>query len=90
MAAESNLENTVIGLIHDKRGRTRKVRWIGRRGAPDRLVWIPGWPWPELWEFKAPGEPLKDHQKREHAKLRKIGIICRKIDNEAVARRYLK
>lgn len=90
MAAESNLEDEVIDLVHDKRGRTRKVKWIGRRGAPDRLIWIPGWRWPELWELKAPGKPLEAHQGREHRKLTHMGITCRKIDNIQAAKRYLK
>lgn len=90
MAAESNLETDVIDLIHECRGSTRKVKWIGRRGAPDRLVWIPGWKFPQLWELKAPGEDLEAHQKREHRKLTHMGITCRKIDNIQIAKRYLK
>ena len=88
MAAEANLETFICGEIKTRKGRTRKVKWIGRRGAPDRLVWLPGWKWPELWELKAPGKPLQEHQKREHRKLKKMGIVCRKIDSREQALRY--
>lgn len=59
----------------------RKVRWIGRRGAPDRLVmhrsltvWI---------EYKAPGELPEPHQYREHDRMRKAGQIVVVIDSLA-------
>ena len=90
MAAESNLESRVVGLIKGRKGHTRKVKWIGRRGAPDRLVWIPKWRRPELWELKAPGEPLKPHQAREHQRLKRMGITCRKIDSYDQARGLLE
>ena len=82
MAAEADLEAFAIKHIRLRRGHTRKVKWIGRRGAPDRLVWCKGWLWPELWELKSPGKPLKKHQEREHARLINMGIVCRKIDSE--------
>lgn len=81
MAAEANLEEWTVGQVLARRGKSRKVKWIGRRGAPDRLIWLPSWVWPELWEMKAPGKKLQAHQKREHKKLEAMGIKCRKIDN---------
>lgn len=89
MAAEANLEDWVVAQIKARNGGTRKVKWIARRGAPDRLVWIPMWPYPELWELKAPGKPLQAHQKREHKKLQRMGFICRKIDNREQAKLIL-
>jgi hypothetical protein len=80
MAEEADLEVWAIKQIKLKKGVTRKVKWICRRGAPDRLVWVPGWLWPELWELKAPGKKLEAHQKREHIKLQRMGVTCRKVD----------
>jgi hypothetical protein len=44
----------------------RKVSWIGRRSAPDRLIGG------VFVEFKAPGEKPKAHQLREHKRLRRF------------------
>lgn len=90
MAAEANLEEWTVKQIAAKNGRTRKVKWIGRRGAPDRLVWIRGWRWPELWEMKAPGKPLEAHQAREHKRLKHMGITCRKIDTREQVLKWLQ
>lgn len=89
MAAESKLERWAVQQITRVNGRTRKVKWIGRRGAPDRLVWIPQWEFPELWEFKAPGAPLEDYQEREHKRLNRMGFVCRKIDTQEEVYRHL-
>ena len=35
---EATVEAYLIKKVHDLGGQIRKVRWIGRRGAPDRLV----------------------------------------------------
>lgn len=66
--------------IKEKKGETRKVRWLDRRGAPDRLAWIPGWRWPKMPELKRPGKDLEEHQKREHKRLRRMGIECCKLN----------
>jgi hypothetical protein len=53
-------------------GETRKVIWVGRRGAPDRRVFLPrgrgAWV-----ETKRPKKGAEAHQLREHARLRKYG-----------------
>lgn len=45
---ESEIENYLVERVKALDGEVRKVKWIGRRGAPDRLVMLP-----ERW-FKAP------------------------------------
>lgn len=63
----------------------RKVQFIGRRGAPDRLFMRRGPSGPELIfiEFKRPGDGvLSEHQKRELRLLHDIGIEAHVIDNE--------
>jgi hypothetical protein len=53
--------------VKDHGGEVRKVRWIGRAGAPDRLALLPGAAW---WvELKRPGEKPTDAQLREHSRL---------------------
>lgn len=86
---ESDIETYLIKRIKHFKGETRKVKWINRRGAPDRLLWIPGWVMPVLFELKAPGKPLQDHQRREQRRLRKMGIKCYKIDSPYDVDRFL-
>ena len=90
MAAESKLETYLKERVAELKGETRKVKWIGRRGAPDRLVWIPGWLWPRFPEMKSPGKPLEDHQVREHKRLRKMGVQCYKLDSIEDIERFLR
>jgi hypothetical protein len=58
--------------VREKGGQTRKVKWVGRHGAPDRLVLLPGWHF--LAELKRPGKDAEDHQYREHMLLRAAGF----------------
>jgi hypothetical protein len=53
-------------------GKYRKVRWIGRRGAPDDLVMFPRVAC--LVETKRPGEKARFNQVREHEALRWAGL----------------
>jgi streptogramin lyase len=60
-------------------GEVRKVRWIGRRGAPDRLVMTPTL---TVWvELKAPGKTPEPHQLREHDRMRRLGHRVEVIDS---------
>lgn len=66
----------------------RKVQWVGRRSAPDRLfarkdrgqVYI---------EFKAPGKTATLAQQQEHDRMRKAGIEVHTCDNIDDAMRLL-
>lgn len=53
-------------------GDVRKVRWLGRRGAPDRLVLLQGLHF--YVELKRPGEAVTVQQQREHVRLRRAGL----------------
>lgn len=56
----------------------------GRRGVPDRLIVFPFCP-PYMVETKAPDKDAEDHQKREHARLRKRQMAVFVVDtNEKV------
>lgn len=79
MTRESEIENYLVERVRDLGGETRKVRWIGRNGAPDRLVMLPG---TSFWvELKAPGEKVKPHQAREHERMRKYGQRVDVVDS---------
>lgn len=57
----------------------RKLKWIGRDGAPDHFFAKEGRI--VLVEFKRPGERPQPHQAREHRKLRQQGVETLVIDN---------
>lgn len=68
-AVEAHLTRRVRALGGD----TRKLVFPGRRGAPDRLVLLPGYH--ALVELKRPrGGVLAEHQAREHERLRAAGF----------------
>ena len=76
---ESYIENHLTRCVHAAGGEVRKVQWVGRRGAPDRLVMLPH---RVVWvELKAPGKKAKPHQAREHARLRRYGLDVVVIDS---------
>lgn len=87
---ESQIEKYLVDRVIELKGEIRKVKWINRRGAPDRLAWIPGWKFPKMPELKAPGKPLEEHQKREHKRLKKMGVKCVKLDSYEDVDRFLK
>lgn len=77
---ESTIENYLVERVKALGGEVRKVQWLGRRGAPDRLVMLApdGCIWVEL---KAPGEKAKPHQKREHDRMRRMGQRVEVVDS---------
>lgn len=84
---ESEIEAHLVRRVKGAFGMVRKVAWIGVRGAPDRLVLLPGvgdLPAQQIWvELKAPGKVAEPHQKREHARLRHFGLRVVVIDSKA-------
>ena len=85
---ESAIEKHLVKRVEELGGEVRKVKWIGRRGAPDRLVMLPAeyqWnvPLPQtIWvELKAPGEVPEPHQAREHKRMRAMGQHVVVIDS---------
>lgn len=68
---ESKIEAHLVKQVKTMGGECRKVRWVNRKGAPDRLVMLPG---VLLWvELKATGEKAEPHQVREHERMRAMG-----------------
>ena len=70
-------ENTVEGYfdvrVRASGGDVRKVQWIGRNGAPDKLA---GWPSGAhgFVELKRPHGRAEAHQAREHTAWRAMGL----------------
>lgn len=83
---ESEIEAHLVKRVRELGGEVRKVKWIGRAGAPDRLVMLKEQVLPTIWvELKAPGEKAKPHQAREHARMRAMGQTVIVLDSiEAV------
>ena len=79
---ESEIEAYLKRRVRDVGGDVRKVMWIGRRGAPDRLVMLPGRSAVYV-ELKAPGKTVTIAQTREHNRLRAFGQQVEVIDSLA-------
>lgn len=92
---ERVIEAYLVKRVREHGGEVRKVQWIGRRGAPDRLVMLPArrltnslecaWCNPNgvaIWvELKATGVKPEPHQVREHERMRKMGQRIEVIDS---------
>lgn len=79
---ERDIERHLVKRVKELGGEVRKVQWIGRRGAPDRLVMLPStynepglyFQRQPIWvELKAPGKKAEPHQVREHERMRAMG-----------------
>ena len=85
MMRESQIEAYLVKRVKALGGEVRKVQWIGRRGAPDRLVMLPYEKVifnTAIWvELKAPGVKPETHQLREHKRMRDMGQRVVVIDS---------
>lgn len=85
---EAGIENPVVKRAQRAGYFVRKVQWVGRVGAPDRLfarkdrgqVYI---------EFKKPGGEARRSQREEHRRMREAGIEVHVCDNVHDALRIL-
>lgn len=74
---ERDIERALVKAVKKAGGSTTKVMWIGRRGAPDRLVMLPG---RNLFvELKAPGGRISRLQDLEHRRMRAAGFDVRVV-----------
>jgi hypothetical protein len=80
---ESIIEAYLVARVKAMGGEVRKVQWIGRRGAPDRLVMLPMRVCDSaIWvELKATGVPAEGYQVREHNRMRAMGQRVEVIDS---------
>lgn len=92
---ERDIERYLVKRVKTLCGEVRKVQWVGRAGAPDRVVMFPPWRYGNqvprgvaqtTWvELKAPGVKPEAHQLREHERMRAMGQRVVVIDSfEAV------
>jgi hypothetical protein len=82
---ERDIEDYLVKRVKAMGGEVRKVQWIGRNGAPDRLVMLPlssGFVfsnpiWVELKNPKTivtfPADARERAQHREHERMRALG-----------------
>ena len=75
---ESQIEDYLVLRVKAMGGTVRKVKWIGRRNAPDRLVMLPSRTiWVELKNPKTiltfPADFRERAQAREHQTMRDMG-----------------
>lgn len=93
---EREIEAYLVKRVKELGGECRKVQWVGRHGAPDRLVMLPPRVRPDwcsrsfadghtpstIWvELKAPGEKAQPSQVREHERMRAMGQRVEVIDS---------
>jgi hypothetical protein len=85
---ERDIEDYLTKRVKAMGGEVRKVQWIGRNSAPDRLVMLPVWEpspgnryartfWVELKNPKTvvtfPADARERAQHREHERMRALG-----------------
>lgn len=76
---ESDVVKHLKKVVAEMRGTTRKVKWEGRKHAPDLLILLP---LTSCWvETKATGEKARLGQLREHARLRASGMKVFVLDS---------
>lgn len=79
---ERDIEKAFTAQVKAAGGEIRKLKWLGRKGAPDRVLMINSHVW---WiEFKAPGKKPSAQQRSEHRRMRKMGMRVLVIDHFVV------
>lgn len=78
---ESTVENNLVKKVKAAGGTAYKFTSPGRKAVPDRLVLLPGGR-VVFVECKAPGEPPRADQVREHNRLRALGFKVVVLDSK--------
>ena len=76
---ESEVEDYLVKCVKKLGGEVRKVKWIGRRGAPDRVVMVCGLNF--FVELKAPGKKPNEQQQREIESLKSRDVAVYVVDS---------
>jgi hypothetical protein len=86
---ETPIEDYLVEQVKLAGGQTRKVQWIGRLGAPDRLVW---WRFPNVAfvELKSGRGRYEHSQEREFARLRADGWPVHTLRSKADVDLFIK
>jgi len=75
---ERDIETYLKKAVEAAGGENRRVKWLGRNGAPDDVVFLNG---VHFVECKATGKIPEPHQAREHNRMRKHGIAVWILDS---------
>lgn len=96
---EGKVEDYFVEQCEANGALVRKLAYVGRRGAPDRMVVWKSTFDPDTWdgrdfrvdfvELKAPGQKADDHQAREHERLRALGCNVFLVDSKEAVDRYI-
>ena len=70
---ESSVEKYFVALAVKYGWAVRKLQWVNRAGAPDRII-LKHYQRLVFVELKAPRGVLAPHQEREHERLRAMGF----------------
>lgn len=89
---ERDIEKHFNNCVKKRGGEVRKVKWLSRAHAPDRLALlpVPGQGRHFFAELKAPGEEPNDGQLREHKRMRAAGIEVRVFDTISGIDRFFR
>ena len=79
MRIEDTIERSVVGIAEKHGWESRKLGWIGRKGAPDRIFMRKGRA--VFIEFKDPEGELAEIQAREIKRMRSAGLEVWIVDN---------
>jgi hypothetical protein len=80
MTRESDIEKYLVSRAQALGAEVRKLRWIGQRGAPDRIIMSPALG-VLFVDVKAPEQHLRPNQRREIHKLREAGQRVEVVDS---------
>lgn len=84
---ESDIEGYLVKCVGEAGGYVRKIKYIGHRGAPDRLVLLQGFSC--FVELKAPNKKPYAHQVREHRILTWANVPVVVIDSYRAVERLV-
>jgi hypothetical protein len=85
---ESTIEQYLVQRVKNLSGEIRKLAWIGRKNAPDRLVGLEGIHF--LAELKKPRKGATAAQAREHKRLARMGFDVWVVNTKAGVDRMLR
>ena len=89
---EGIVEEYFVKRVRETGGKVRKLKWIGRNGAPDRMVWWPvkrGSADVYFVELKAPGEKPTAQQKEEHKNMKDSGLRVLVVDSKTMVDSFI-
>lgn len=87
MTRESQVEAYFVEQWTKLGGITRKIKYIGRRDAPDRLAVGAGWS--GFVELKAPGEKPRSSQKAEFDMLKAHGLNVEVLNSYEAVNKFI-